>query len=223
MQAPCRIDQHDVGTIGLRTLQGVESHRGRVRAHLLLHHGHAYTLAPDAKLLYGCCAECVGSTQIYLLACLLELPGELADGRGLAHAVHAHHKNHVGLMVAGQIPVVVILRIVLCQQICDFIAQDAVQLRGADILVARHALLDAPDDLQRRVDAHITRDKHFLEIVEHIVINLRLSGYRTGQFTENAGLGFLQALVERFLLILIKKSENSHNAFNYACKDNNFR
>ena len=128
MQAACRVYQHHVGTIGLGTLKGIEGHRGRITSHLLLDDGHSYPLTPDAELLDGSCTEGIGSTETDLLACLLELPSQLTDGRGLAHAVHAYHQYHVGLMVARQIPVVVILGIVLCQQGGYLFLQDIVQL-----------------------------------------------------------------------------------------------
>ena len=75
-------------------------------------------------------------------------------------------------MVAGQIPVVIIFRIILSQQIGDLIAENAVQLRGAHILVSSHTLLDALDDFQGGVHTDITRYQHLFQIVKHIVVNL---------------------------------------------------
>lgn len=71
MQTSCGVDDYDVGAISLSRRQGVESYRGRVGTHLLLHNGHTYALAPDANLLYGSGTEGVGSSQNNLLSSLL--------------------------------------------------------------------------------------------------------------------------------------------------------
>ena len=89
MQTASRIDQYHVSTIGFGALERVESHRGRIATHLLLHHGHAHSLAPDADLLHSGCTERVGGTQIDLLTSLLELPGQFSDRGCLSHAVDA--------------------------------------------------------------------------------------------------------------------------------------
>ena len=99
MQSACGVNEHHVGPVGLGALQGVVGHRGRIAAHLLLYHGYAHTLAPDAQLLHGSGTEGVGSTQIDFLARLFELPSQLTYRGCLAHAVDAYHENHVGLMV----------------------------------------------------------------------------------------------------------------------------
>ena len=75
-------------------------------------------------------------------------------------------------MVAGQVPVVIILTVVLSQQRGYLIAQDGVQLSRTDILVTTDALLDALNNLQSRVNAHVRGDEHLLQIVQHVVVNL---------------------------------------------------
>ena len=126
---------------------------------------------------------------------MLELPCQLAYGGGLTYSIDAYHQYDIWLVVAGQVPVVIVFRVVLSQQGCNLLLEYLVQFRGTHILVASHALLYALDDLQRGVYSHVTCDKYFLQIVQHVFIYLRLAGNGTRQFVEHAGLGFLQSLV----------------------------
>ena len=223
MQTTCCVNQDHICTISLGTGKGVESHRGRVRAHLLLDNRYTHALAPNTELLYGSSTEGVCSAQIYFLTSLLELPGQFTDGSGLSHAIYTYNENDIGLVVTGQIPVIIVFGIVFCQQFCDLIAQNTIELRGADILIARYTRLDAFDDFQSGIYTYITGDEHLFKIIKHIVIDLRFTSYRTREFIKHAGLGFLKALIECFLLVLTKKSKYSHIAFYYACKINKFR
>ena len=219
VQAAGRVNQHHIGTVGLRALQGVKCHRCRVAAHLLLDDGHAHTLTPDAQLLDCSGTECVGSAKIHLLAGVLELPGQLANGRGLADAIHPHHQDDVGLMVAWQFPIFVILRVVLGQQRRNLFAKNGIQLRCTHVLVSAYTLFNALNDFQSGVNTDITRYQHFLQIVEHVVVNLRLSRHGTCQFVEHRRLGFLQSFVKRLLVLFTKKSKNSHIAISVSnCK-----
>ena len=88
-------------------------------------------------------------------------------------------------MIAGQIPIRIVIGIVLSQQRCNLLTQDAVQLCRRYIFVASHTLFDALDNLQRRVNADIGCDKNFFQIVKHIVVNLGFSCHRTCQFLEH--------------------------------------
>ena len=179
----------------------------------MLHHWNAHALAPDDDLLYGSSAEGVGSAEHHLQTCLLELPGELADGCGLTNAIHTNDHHHIRLLALRNLEAFGVASVILCQQGCNLIAQDAIEFGGADILVARHTFLDALDDVQRGINAHIGCHEHFLEIVEHVVIDLALAGYGTCQFAEETLLGLLEAFVERFLLLFLilgEKIEESH-------------
>ena len=211
MQTACSIDQHHIGTVSLRTWECVKSHRSRIAAHLLLHHRHAYALTPDAELLNSGCTEGVCSTQVHFLASLFELPGKLSDGGCLAHTVHTYDKYHVRFVVWRQIPVIIVFRVVLCQQFGYLVTENRIQFRGAYVFVTGNPFLDSPDNLQGRIHANVAGDKHLFKIIQHIVINLRLASNGTRQFIKHTRLGFLQALIECFLLFLIEKSKYSHN------------
>ena len=127
MKASGSINQHHVGTVRLGTLQGIEGHAGRVRTHLLLHHWHPYSLAPNADLFHGSGTEGIGSTEIHLLASLLKLIGELSYGGSLAHTIHTHYQNHVWLMIGRQIPVFIVISMIFLQEACNLFPQDSVE------------------------------------------------------------------------------------------------
>ena len=217
VQTSCGVDEHHVGVVSLGTLQGVESHRGGVAAHLLLDDGHPYPLAPDDELLHGSGTEGVGSTEVDLLASLFELPGQLANGSGLAHAVHTDNEDDVGVTTVFPLRGVEGVFLGLSQQGGNLLTKDVVQLRGGDILVTCHALLNALDNLQRGVNANIARNKHLLEIVEHVLVNLRLARHGACQLVKHGGFGLLQALVKCLLillLLLLEKIKQSHKTIN---------
>ena len=101
MQATGGVDDDDVGLLGNGALHGVIGHSGGVGAHLVLDHGNAHAVAPDLQLLVGSGTVGVGSAQHHLVAGLFELVGQLADGRRLANAVHAHDHDDIGLHALG--------------------------------------------------------------------------------------------------------------------------
>ena len=121
----------------------------------LLNNGHTYPLSPNLQLRNGSRTEGIGSAKHDLLASLLEVVGQLADGGGFAHAVHADDHNHIRLLVGGDLESGAVARLVLLKQGHDFLFQDSVQLIGAHILVAGDAGLDAVDDFQCGFNAHI--------------------------------------------------------------------
>ena len=171
MQTSCGVDDYDVGAVSLSRRQGIESYGGRVGTHLLLHNGHTYALAPDANLLYGGSTECVGSTEIHLLARFLELISQFANGSCLANAVHTYNKNHIRTVIGRQFPILVISSVILGEQRCNLVAHDIVKFRRRHILVACHTFLDALDNLQGCVNTDIRCDKSLLKIIEHFVVD----------------------------------------------------
>ena len=110
-------------------------------------------------------------------------------------------------MIGGQIPIIVIIRIILGQQFGYLLTENAVKFRSADIFIASHTLLDALNNLQCGIYTHIAGDEYLFKIIQYIIINLRLTGYGTSQFIEHTRFGFLQTLIERLLFILTKKSK----------------
>ena len=88
--------------LALRLLQGVEGEARRVRALLAGDDRCADPLAPDLELLDGGGPEGVAGGEHHRQALLAEFLGKLADGGGLAGAVHAHHEDHEGLLRRGR-------------------------------------------------------------------------------------------------------------------------
>ena len=98
------VDQQHVGAFRLRPLQRVEGQRGGIAILRPGDHRTAGPLAPDFQLLHGGGAEGIAGGQHHLLLLVAELFGQLADGRGLAGAVHADHQHDMRLQrrVDGQ-------------------------------------------------------------------------------------------------------------------------
>ena len=92
----------------------------------------------------------------------------------------------------------------LFKHFAHHVDEHVAELLGADIFVAGGAFLEPVDDLHSSVDADIARDESLLKIVEDIVVDLALSGYGVRNFAPHSLLRFLQAGVERFLLLLRK-------------------
>ena len=116
MQTAGGIDEHDISAVGFCALQCVESDAGRVGSHLLLDDGHAHAVAPDLYLLYGSSPKGVGGTEIYFLSGLFELISQFAYGCGFADTVDTHYQYHIRLVVAGQVPVAAVFRVVFGEQ-----------------------------------------------------------------------------------------------------------
>ena len=210
VQTARSIDEDDVGSAGNCAVQRIEGHAGWVAAHLLLHDRYPYPFGPDAYLLDSSGAERISCSKHDLQASLFELIGELADSGRLAHAVHADDEDDIRPLVCRNLKALGVVGVVFREQLCDFIAKNVVQLAGGDVLVARHSFLDSLDDVEGRLNAHIARHEHFLEVVEHLIIHLRLACDGTRQFAEETFLRLLEPLVERFLLLFGKEIKESH-------------
>ena len=201
MQAARRVDEHHVGAVGLGRGERVERHRCGVGPHLLADHRRSGAVGPHLQLVDGRGAEGVGGADPDLAARLGELRGELADRGGLARAVHAHDHHHVGRALRGVESEVAGRAVRLLHERRDLLAQDRLQLRSVHVFVARRALLDAADDLHGRLHAHVRRDEHLLEVVQHRGIDGRAARHGPGEFREEPRLGLLQPGVELLPLL----------------------
>ncbi len=100
--------------------------------------------------------------------------------------------RNVGLALAGVEPEILLRAVGLLQQTHHLAAQDGVQLGRVHVLVARHALLDAADDLHRRIHPHVGGDEHLLQVVQHGGIDRRTARHGPRQFGEKTRLGAFQ-------------------------------
>ena len=80
----------------LGRLHRVVHHGGRVAALLMANDGHVGALRPNGQLLVRRGAEGVRRRQHHAAPDFLKAQRQLADRRGLSHAVHAHHEHHHG-------------------------------------------------------------------------------------------------------------------------------
>jgi hypothetical protein len=156
--------------------------------------GYAHALAPELELVHGGGPEGIGRAQHHLLAPLVELGGQFADGGGFAHAVDAHHHDHVGAHRVGNVVVADVLRVVLREQLGDFFLEDAVEFAGGHVLVLGHAGFDPFDDLERGGNAHVGGDQDFFQFVEHFFVHGRLPDHGFAQLGEKVLLVFSSPL-----------------------------
>ena len=200
MQTAGGVDDDHVGILGHGRLHRVESHGSGVSALTLLHNRNSYPISPDLELTDGGGTEGVRSTQHDLLASVLEVVGQLADGGCLAHAVHTHNHDDIRLLVGRDVEGGAVARLVLLEQAHDLLFQYGIELAGAHVFVAGHARLYALDNLQGGLDAHVGGDEDLLKVVEHLVVDGRLANDGFGNAGEDAGLGLFKSFIEVFLV-----------------------
>src|SRR3569623_253952 len=99
VQTSRRVRDEHVGAARLRRLQRIEDDRGGIGRACLRDHSDVVALAPGLQLLHRRGAEGVAGREHHRVPLGLQIYRELADGGGLAHAVHAHHQDHVRSLV----------------------------------------------------------------------------------------------------------------------------
>ena len=155
-------------------------------------HRDAVALTPHLQLLDGGGAEGIAGGEHDLLALTLQLLGQLADGGGLAHAVHADHKNHVGLLLGGDQQ-----RLLdRLEQRAQLFLQGLVQRTAVGQLLARHAFGQAVDDDTGGLDADVGGEQARLQLFEQVIVDGLLAEEQTGHALAQAGAGLRQALLE---------------------------
>ena len=165
VQAAGGVDDHHVGLAGLGRREAVVDHRPRVAAALVVDHLAAHALAPFAELLHGRGPERVAGHQQRLFAQLLEVPGDLADGGGLAGAVDAHHEDH-GRRVGH-----VDARVGLAEVLGRDLPQPRRASPAESLMLARVGLgLELLHDGDGGVDAHVGEDERFLDLLPQVLV-----------------------------------------------------
>jgi hypothetical protein len=151
-------------------LRGVEEHRAGVAAATLADHFRAGALAPDFKLLDGRRAKRIGRAQQHRAPFIVEPLGQLADGGGLARAIHSHHQDHRGrLGHARRRPLAGL------EDFEQLLADQALQPGRVAQLAPCDALPDALQDFVRGTHPDIGRDERGFQLVEQLRIDLFLS------------------------------------------------
>ena len=207
MQTACGVDDHDIRT-GLHCgTQRIEGDRSRVGRHVLTDDGYIDALSPDIKLLDSGGSEGIPCAEHHRVALLLELIGELTDGRGLPHAIDPDDHDDIGLLTCGQGKALAVGRAVLREERSDLATQDTRKLRGGDILVTCYTLLDTADDLQGRLYADVAGHEDVLQLIEHGVIDGATPSDSTCELGEDILLSLREPFVKRLFLLLREESE----------------
>ena len=163
MQPAGGIYDQQVRLLGLGALDGVVHHGGGIGPLLVLHDRHPGPLRPDRQLLRRRGPEGVPGAEHDLPADGLEPQGQLADGGGLAHAVHAHHQHDHGPAQRGPGNI-------------HLLDHDLLQdfPGGAGVL---HVLLFHPfpqlaDNDRRGLQPAVRHDQDILQLLVEILVNL---------------------------------------------------
>ena len=104
MQAACSVNEHQIRTRFLRTLDRGITHTRGVTSPLTLDHFDIGAASPDLELLDRGSAEGVGAAQDNVAARIGGFLGKLADGRRLARAVDAHEEHERGVAAEDLFP-----------------------------------------------------------------------------------------------------------------------
>ena len=156
----------------------------------------AGALAPYLQLVNSRCPEGISCRQHDGLALRLVIRSQLADGRGLAHPIYADNQQdsrafrcHSCLIRA------------ICQKLGNPRLQERLQiLRRIDFLLL-DALAHRLHQAFRGIHAHIRHNQDFLQLIQKLIINIRIADNQLFNLIGNSLPGLGQAFFQ-----LIKKS-----------------
>ena len=157
MQAARRVDDRDVPSARASRLDGIERDRSGIGSPRSAHEVGARTLGPDLELLLGGCAERVRRADEHGAPVLVELAGQLADGRRLSGAVDADDEDDARARLEGE-------RRWLPEQRLDLLDERALELSGDA------ARLEPPYELGRRGNSDVASDQRLLEPLPGLVV-----------------------------------------------------
>ena len=165
MKSARRVAEDNIDISRLRRRERIKQHRAGVRALDRADDLAVGTVRPDLELIRRRRAERIRRTQQHALALALQAVGDLADGRGLAHAVHADDQHDARLRREVE-------RGIAHVQLFD---EDLAQ-RLLDVVAALDALLvyDVAQLFHRVVRdrrAEVGQDQAVLQLVVEIVVN----------------------------------------------------
>ena len=162
MQAAGRIDDQQVGLAGLRLLNAVEHHRRRVSALRVAHNRHLRAIRPDLQLIARRRAERICRRQHDAVARILEAHCQLADGRRLAHAVHADDQHH-------HRPFERLTR--HAHDLLKDILEDFARLLRVGDPLARHARFELLNHLVAGANAHVAHNQDIHQVLVEILVD----------------------------------------------------
>ena len=196
VQTAGRIDQYDISALRHGTANGVIRHGSGIGAHRLADDIHPCPVCPDLELVHRSGPEGVRGTDDNLLALGAEGGSQLADGRGLAHAVDADHQYHIGLLreVEGFNRSFIVIDI---KQLADFVAQQLNQFVHGHVLILLNAVFQVVDKFEGCIDAHIGRNQRLLNGIEDVFADLGLAYDGPGEFRKEILIGLSDAFAEQ--------------------------
>ena len=159
MQAACRVAQHHIRIPGLGRRQRVKQHGAGVGSLVLAHDVHTGPLRPDLQLIGGGGTEGISGAQQHLLALILQPVGQLADGRGLTHAVDSDDESHAGPGREVQ------RRIAHRQLFRQNVPQGVFHVLLVGQQLGIGPLFQLGHGVHRRIHAHVRQDESLLQIV----------------------------------------------------------
>ena len=195
LKPACCIDEDHVGAARFGRRHRVKSDRRRIRAFRVLHDIRAGALRPDGQLLGSGRAERIRRREEHFFPFFAHLAGQLPDGRRLAHAVHADDQVHFRMV-----------------ELSFFLPVRAQHIRH-DLLHVRHhfvrigylpfsdAAADLPHQVIRRAHPQVARQKHRLQIIQKIFVDLRVADDDGLYIFDQAFFGAFQPFFD-----LVKKS-----------------
>ena len=169
----------------------VEHHGGGVRALSVLDDAAVRALGPDGELLRRRGAEGVRRRQQDVFALGGVSGRQLADGRGLAHAVHAHHQDDGGLRLQLQ------LEAADAQGVRQYLHQRGAHLVLPQERLIAHLFAQLRDGPGRRGRAGVRQYQRVLQLLIELLV---LAG-ELGEEAAHLPPGLLQAL-----FYLVKKT-----------------
>ena len=184
-QAACGVDQHHVFAARLARAYGIKTHSGRVAA-FLADDLHSVAVGPHRELLARCRAKGVGSGQQHAGALLRQMPRELANRRGFARAIDAHHHDDGRLVLAYH------------QRL--FQRRQQLGQAGDQAVFQRHRVRDAVvfdlaaqlgDQILGGGHARVSHQQRALKVFKQSLVDLRAAKH-----ARDAGRSFAQARLE---------------------------
>ena len=183
-------DQH-VGAAGAGSLDGVIDDGGGVGTSVLGDHRNIVALTPHLQLLDRGGTEGIPRRQHHALAFGLELLGQLADGGGLADAVHADHQDHIGFLAGVDHQRLLDFR----QHLAHVLLEQAIERLGILELLAVRVLHQALNDAAGGIHTKIGGQQLGLQLLEQLVIDL-LATEQAEEAGADIFLGTHQAALE---------------------------
>ena len=168
MQSSGRVDDDHVRAARLGRAQTVIHHGGRVAPLLMAHDLRTGALGPYGELIGGGSAEGIARAQQHPLSLADKLMGELADRRGLAHAVDADHQDHRRLRLQLQ------RRVANLQLLAHQLNKALARLMPLAKALFPGQALHALDKLFRRGGADVGEHQKLLQIVVKILVVRRV-------------------------------------------------